>query len=301
MNCICHDSKFIIKNEKNKFFYGIYYDNKIAKHINIYELKLLNDDVQLDKVENNKSKQNEIEYFDKKRNFNDIYNNLLKIYELIQEIYSIGYPFQIEVEITIHNYLPNYKSFGLETYNSKDIIFKLQKLLNDFLKEQKYAYKNRGIIRLIFGRQINLIYDKIYKNKENDILPILMFISNNSKINTGNIEYNYDESENIFYNIDKYLTKILSKNNLNLPVIYKMNMICKNVGNDEKSGIYLFQSDQHNNRLYIDAFQIYKYLTNSNPKPQYLLFCNNETTNEELTAFLYRSIFCEFQSCFIIR
>ena len=79
-----------------------------------------------------------------------------------------------------------------------------------------------------------------------------------------------------------------------------MNMICKNVGNDEKSGIYLFQSDQHNNRLYIDAFQIYKYLTNSSPKPQYLLFCNNETTNEELTAFLYRSIFCEFQSCFII-
>ena len=28
--------------------------------------------------------------------------------------------------------------------------------------------------------------------------------------------------------------------------------------------------------------------------------CNKETTNEELTAFLYRAILCEYHSCFII-
>ena len=28
--------------------------------------------------------------------------------------------------------------------------------------------------------------------------------------------------------------------------------------------------------------------------------CNKETTNEELTAFLYRAILCEQHSCFII-
>ena len=46
--------------------------------------------------------------------------------------------------------------------------------------------------------------------------------------------------------------------------------------------------------------QLYKYLTNSNPKAQYILLCNKETTKEELTAFLYRAILCDYHSCFII-
>ena len=33
---------------------------------------------------------------------------------------------------------------------------------------------------------------------------------------------------------------------------------------------------------------------------QNILLCNKETTLEELTAFLYRSILCELNSCFII-
>jgi len=49
-----------------------------------------------------------------------------------------------------------------------------------------------------------------------------------------------------------------------------------------------------------DLFQIYKCLTGNNPIAQNILICNENTTNEEITPFLYRSIKCDFNSCLII-
>ena len=53
-------------------------------------------------------------------------------------------------------------------------------------------------------------------------------------------------------------------------------------------------------KLEKDLFQIYKFLTGYTPIAQTILLCNKETTNEELTSFLYRAILCDFNSCFII-
>jgi len=40
-------------------------------------------------------------------------------------------------------------------------------------------------------------------------------------------------------------------------------------------------------------------LTGNNPIAQNVLLCNKNTTNEQITSFLYRAILCEFNSCFI--
>ena len=64
----------------------------------------------------------------------------------------------------------------------------------------------------------------------------------------------------------------------------------------EYRGVFLYLCEQ----LEKDLFQIYKYLTKKTPIAQNILLCSKETTNEELTAFLYRSILCEFNACFII-
>ena len=43
-----------------------------------------------------------------------------------------------------------------------------------------------------------------------------------------------------------------------------------------------------------------KYLTGNDPIAQNILLCNKETTNEEITSFLYRAILCNINTCFII-
>ena len=79
-----------------------------------------------------------------------------------------------------------------------------------------------------------------------------------------------------------------------------MNTIQKKDGESDFCGIYTFQTDRLNNTLQKSFLQIYKYLTDTSPQSQYILLCNKETTTEELTAFLYRSIKCDWKSCFII-
>ena len=81
-----------------------------------------------------------------------------------------------------------------------------------------------------------------------------------------------------------------------------MNTIKRNDGESEFCGIYTFsaEADRLDNTLQKSILQIYNYLTDKNPQAQYILFCNKETTTEELTAFLYRAIKCDWKSCFII-
>jgi hypothetical protein len=159
------------------------------------------------------------------------------------------------------------------------------------------AYRDIPLIRYIYGRQINLIYDKIYKNKDNDILPLLNFISNNSLSKYEEIVYQVDSQKDIYLNIDSYLKAIFKKNKIDLKKINEdSNEIIKKDDDNDYSGIYCFQALN----LQKNVLQLYKYLTKSTPNAQYILFCNKETTSEEITAFLYRALLCELHSCFII-
>ena len=76
----------------------------------------------------------------------------------------------------------------------------------------------------------------------------------------------------------------------------KQNLISQNKKDIEYKGIYIYKCEE----LEKELFQLYKYLTNQTPAAQAILLCNKETTTEELTAFLYRAILCDFNSCFII-
>ena len=185
----------------------------------------------------------------------------------------------------------------MDTSNSEKIIKFLTNICNDFKKEQLVAYRDIPLIRYIYGRQINLIYDKIYKNKDNDILPLLNFISNNSIIENDNINYQIDNGKDIYWNIDRYINAIFKKNKIDIELINEYNnIIIKKDFDDDFRGIYCFQALN----LQVNVLQLYKYLTKSIPKAQYILFCNKETTSEELTAFLYRALLGKLHSFFII-
>ena len=213
----------------------------------------------------------------------------------------LGYPEGIKIQININDFNSNFSGFG-KNYN--DIISNLKKLLNELKKVQLNAYKKKPLIRFIYGRQFNMIYNYLIKAYE--IKTISTFLNNltNNLIKEEDIDYNYSETKNLYEdlinNIDNYLKQILLKNKLTIKDIYKDSLIkSKGKGYDFR-GVFLYLCNQ-SNQIDKDLIQIYKYLTENIPIAQTVLFCNQETTNEELVAFLYRAILCEFNSCFIIR
>ena len=302
INAISNESKFILKNEKGHFFNGIY---KIKaekygemKQIKIAKLKELRERALLTNTLYNVPE--EIENQKTFKEFIEKVNTICKIYDLIKEIYSSGYFKEIKIVIENKYNKTYYTIWNTVTSYPEEVFNKIENELNDFSKKKKAAYRDIPLIRYIYGRQLKLIYDKIYEKKNNDIYPLLIFISNNSGINKYNIEYNIDEEKDIFFNINNYINEIFRTNRKNLDNIMSLDTLQKKDGESEFCGIYTFQADRINNTLQKNIVLIYKYLTDKKPKAQYILLCNEETSIEEITSFLYRAILCHFKSCFII-
>ena len=130
-------------------------------------------------------------------------------------------------------------------------------------------------------------------------MPFLKYVTN--ELIVKNLEsYSYKKSQNpyqdIIINCEMFLNKILKLNKLSYEAIFKDTIIEQKTKIGRYKGIYTYFSEN----LEKDLFQIYKYFTFHNPVAQNILLCNKDSTIEEITAFLYRSILCEFNSCFII-
>ena len=304
---ICKNSEFRIKNE-GIFFEGIYFDEDTKKKIKMDSLLELRDRALLTKnvkKVNVDDKENEAKDKDKKdkiledhyRKFVERVGEIDNIYDLVEDIKMSGYPEKIEIHINIDNHDPKFKGAGLETKSFNDLNLKLISILRELKETQINGYKERPLIRFIYGRQFNLIINAL-KGKEKEkakISPFLRFVTNNL-IKNEKIKFDYSSENDIYLdtinNCEKYLQEILKKNDLDLEKIYKQSFI--KVG--EYKGVYIYHCVQ----LEKSVFQIFKYLTNNTPIAQNILLCNRETSLEELTAFLYRAILCQYNSCFII-
>ena len=64
----------------------------------------------------------------------------------------------------------------------------------------------------------------------------------------------------------------------------------------DKKGIFIYG----NKNIYEQTLKFYKCLVGKIPPKYSILLCNEETTLEELLAFLYLSLLCKFHSLFII-
>ena len=298
ISLICHKSTFILKNVKNEFFKGKYYDNSKENKIDMDSLLELRDRAQLTKKV--KGDEEEKKLLENNKSFIKKVSQICNIHDLLYQIYMIGYPEEINVQININDFKSKFSGFGNKYH---DIILNLKKKLNESKRAQLNAYKEKPLIRFIYGRQFNLIYNYLIKAIEiKKISPFLKYLTNNL-IKEENIEIKYQSTENLYedliYNIEKYLKQILLTNSLTMEDIYKDSLInSKERGNDFK-GVFLYLCNQ-SNQIDKDVFHIYKHLTGNTPIAQTVLLCNKETTNEELVAFLYRAILCEFYSCFII-
>jgi len=307
ISLICKKSNFFLTNIKDEFFKGIYSEEEESKsekketetEITIDNLLELRDRVQLTK--NVAGDKKEKELLEKNKKFIERVSEIYNIYGLIQDIYKSGYPEIIKIKITIINYESQFSGCGLESDKFLEFFNKLKEILKELRNKIKISYRDFPIIRFIYGRLFNLIYNSYTKKEKehNKISSFLKFMSNNL-IKEENINFSYKETENIYEdlinNSINYIEQILKRNNLDIKDIMKQNLISQNKKDIEYKGIYIYKCEE----LERELFQIYKYLTNQTPAAQAILLCNKETTTEELTAFLYRAILCNFNSCFII-
>ena len=304
---LCKESKFTLTNIKNNFFKCIYKDEMFDKdnqkqiifnELNLDNLLELRDRIQLTKKITGDKTENKL--LEKYKQFIEKVSEINNIYKSLKNIYMSGYPEKIEIVIIVDEGKSTFIGCQLNTKESRDILSKLQDMLNQLKRTQLKAYKEKPLIRFIYGRHFYFLYDIVTKKEKNKnkISSFLNYISNKIK---KEIDFTYESKNNNIYediinNCEKYLKKTLEKNDLTLEKIYKDSLIKGESKNIVDKGIFLYFCTN----LEIKLYQIYKYLTKYNPEAQTVLLCNKETTSEELIAFLYRSILCDYNSCFII-
>jgi hypothetical protein len=168
---ICEKSEFILSNIKEAFFKAKYYekitdkeDKKekvIAQELTFDNLLELRDRVQLTKKVTGDEK--ELQILENNRQFIEKVSEIYNIYDLLEDIYMSGYPEKIEVTIKINKLESTYIGCKLNTNHYLQIINHLKQILTDLKKSQLKAYKSKPLIRFIYGRQFNLIYDILTK------------------------------------------------------------------------------------------------------------------------------------------
>lgn len=308
---IYENSEFIVTNIKEQFFTCNYFEKNIKKanelikrSINMDKLLELRDRAQLSKVVSGDEKEKEI--IQKNHIFIKNISQIMNIYKIVQEIYNKGYPKDIIIEIRIIAGEPKFQYDNNNIKNYKEIVSLLKSILDKLKETQINAYKEKPLIRYIYGRQFNLLYNAINDVNNNnriinkEIYQFLQYFTNNliTKNSIDNFEYKKDKNSfnEFIINCENYLNKILAINNLTLEKIYKESLIKKSIKSEEYRGLYIYSVE----KLEKSLFQIYKYLTSNTPSAQNILLCNEETTIEEIASFLYRAILCEFHSCFIV-
>ena len=335
---ICNNALFKLSNKEKNYVIGSYTiegeneikDNKIKRirkkikneNIDFKNLEDLNIKIQMTKKLSTDSKE-KLNIF---QNFIDLYNNIVIIQSLLKDIDVRGYPKEIKIYIKIINKEKQYEFYIEDSeknnknedinkinnniinkdkdkdkniINIKDIFSKLKNIRENLKKSQKEGYKKNEYIRYIFGRQFSILYDHLKKKEinENFISHFLKYITNNQITNILK-EYKWknneeDEFQDIIYNINEYIKQNLELNNINLEKIYSKTKIIS----EEYKGFYLYScAEKDEKKLY----QLYKIITGYSPVSQNILFCNNDTSKEEIESFLYRSILCKYNSCFMI-
>ena len=253
-----------------------------------------------------KKKTSEYKYF------TDSISEIINISNILKELYIRGYPKIINIKILYKvdfiiksmdesEVTPHLKYFfDSQNKNSfKEILSELKNILEELKKKQLESYKTKPLIRYLYGRQFNLLYNISDKNKAKKLEPLLKYITNDSykkKVEKFYLENKGDLIQNNIDDWNNYLEKVLKSNNLDLKKIYEPTLINKNNMNIKNNGLFTYYCE----KLEKSLFQIYKYLTGHKPIAQNILLCNKMTSNEEITAFLYRALLCEFNSCFIL-
>ena len=169
-------------------------------------------------------------------------------------------------------------------------------------------YKDNNHLRFLYGKIFRRIV--MHLDDKVDISDIIRYILNKvdisedikdgivvNPIKTNNYVDEYKSyMDNSFLNISNYITTIFENNNTSLQKHYE-NLQMKNL--NELNGFYLYKCEKDGSaEEYI--LKIFLGLIGKLPLAQNILIANKETSSEEIQAFFYRAILCDYNTLFVV-
>ena len=287
--------------------------------------------------ENNNNNKNQIidknkliekEHLENSQIFLTLIGYIKKLRDYLEELNEKGYSNRIKIIIETKNKIisAQYLDFKKNQNKINDSI-NIEELINnleDLFREQTNSllkiYQINPIMRFFYGKQFFLlskyidysildIFDNdinqdnigLYKMK---VISLLTYLTNNSNFTEINAikklkkfieNNNISDIDNNLSKISQYLEMVFSENNITVQEILKNNIIKKN----NIQGFYIVEVLEKS--FEIEILNWYYRLTKNLPLSFTLLFCNEDTTDEELASFIYRALFCEYNVLFLIQ
>ena len=308
INKIIENASFIFKQDKEDFCYG---ENRNIK-TEMEELIHLKNRIHIKVPKKGKEKQTKKDLFQEKCEklnfFKETISNLELIYDNIKVLRIKGSSLPILIIIEI-NY-PDIKY----SLNKKEVNFEF---VNDFLFRAKIEqitqldliYKENKYLRFLYGKLLRRIIKHLdgEANVWEIIRYILNKIDNTQDINDGivanpKIADDYVEEyklyiNNSFKNISNYITSIFEKNNNNSLQKHYEDLLIKK--EDAFKGIYVHKC-KNNESAEEFILKIFLEKIEHLPLAQNVLISSKESSPEEIQAFFYRAILCDYNSLFVV-
>ena len=303
---ILKDSKLYIFEDKktNLFTFKIDYINKnnIIVENNESQLEELRNKLLLSSSTSSNANNNEkdkdnliLNKSELTKKYIGLIENVVKLIKFLNNLLKSGYPdlagFNLEIKDSVaKNEKGNLNLDNLMTnYKNKN---------RNFREAIKNGFKNYPLLRLFYGKQFIQIYENA-KKKNVDISHLINSVTLN-QIKNSNLDYNYDDNISLLENINSYLEKLFKNNNIKISEIYKENQVLPDV--ELMPGLYrkTKSGQSSSSDLIYNILNIYLNLTGNVPIINTLLICNEDTSTEQIRAFLYRAFFSETPTLFLI-
>ena len=240
---------------------------------------------------------------EKKKNskiFVEIVENINILVNYLTSLYIKGYPKLLKEKILIKD-----SKATKENMEIKNVIKHYKEITNLLEESQTEAYKEKSLIRLLYGQQFYDIYNYLNnKNKNIDIISLLKKLSDNkitkipNKIRNSNNFVDNCDFKSMIIEMNNFLKECLEFNHINEKDLYSKNLIKHEFTEKIKPGFYSWCADEIN--LEMQIISVYKKLTGNLPLSITLLLCTKETNEEEITSFIYRALLCNYRALFII-
>jgi len=301
VNKIVQNSTFILNQDNENFCYDE--NNKI----NMEELIQLKNKIHINFQKENKNKDKLQIKCEKLIFFKENISNLEMIYNFIKALRTKGSSLPILININLEypnkKYILNQKETNFE--NIKDFLFKVKM---ELMLQLDLIYKQNIYLRFLYGKLFNNIIKHLNGGDcANDILRyILNKINNKEDIINGevinqNITYNYIEEyklyiENSFLNISHFINSLFEKNGTSLQKHYEKMLI---KASNKYKGFYCHKCE---NGESMEEFIINIFLEKIGHLPisQNVLIMNKEVSPEEIRAFFYKAILCDYNTLFVV-
>jgi len=303
VNNIIDNASLIFKQDNEDFCYG---KDKIKT--NIEELIHLKNKIHIKSQNNEKETENDqfqikckkLIFFKKK------ISNLEKIYDDMKVLRTKGSSLPILIIIKIVYPKITYSLNKIET-NFEEIKNFLFRAKTEQITQLDLIYKQNKYLRFLYGK----LFRRIIKHLDGEasIYEIMRYILNktnndniiegevaNPKIADDYVEQYKLYNDNSFQNISNYITSLFEKNGTSLQKHYE-EMIIKS--KNRYKGFYLHKCE---NGESVEEFIINIFLDKIGhlPLAQNVLIFSKETSPEEIQAFFYRSILCDYNTLFVV-